>query len=70
MNSRPGAHGATGASAGVGGDGFGRRESPAPFVINDGGVRRARPAGPPDPPAPGLGKLFLSLTGLAAGVFI
>jgi hypothetical protein len=53
MNSRPGAHGGTGASAGVGGEGLGRRESLAPFVINDGGMRRARPAGPPDPPPPG-----------------
>ncbi len=40
-------------------------ESPAPFVMNDGGMRRARPAGPPDLAPPGLGKLFL-----AAGALI
>jgi len=38
--------------------------------MTDGGMRRARPAWSPDLPTPGLGKLFLSLTGLAAGVFI
>jgi hypothetical protein len=35
----------------------------------DGGMRRARPAGPPDLSLPGLGKLFLALDGLTASVF-
>jgi hypothetical protein len=38
--------------------------------MTDGGMRRARPAGSPDLPPSGLSKLFLSLTGLAAGVFV
>jgi len=38
--------------------------SPAPFVMTNGGIRRARPAWSPDRPASGLGKLFPSLTGL------
>jgi hypothetical protein len=44
--------------------------SPAPFVMSDGGMRRARPAEPPDLRPLWLSKLFLSLTGLAADVFI
>jgi hypothetical protein len=67
MNSRPQVRGPTGAPAGDGGRGR-DAESPAPFVMTDGGMRRARPAGSPDLPPSGLSKLFLSLTGLAAGV--
>jgi hypothetical protein len=38
--------------------------------MSDGGMRRARPAEPPDLRPLWLSKLFLSLTGLAADVFI
>lgn len=48
MNSRPQVRGATlGACWGTAGRGR-DAGSPAPFVMTDGGMRRARPAGPPD----------------------
>jgi len=37
--------------------------NPAPFVPSDGGVRRARPAGPRGRSLPGLSKLFLAPAG-------
>ena len=46
----------------MGGKG-GEAGNPAPFVPSDGGVRRARPAGPPGRSLPGLSKLFLALAG-------
>lgn len=64
-----GARGNRGRLLGHGGKG-GDAGSPAPFVMSDGGMRRARPAEPPDLRPLWLSKLFLSLTGLVADVFI
>jgi len=51
MNYRPQVREATRAPAGDGLRG-GDAGSPAPFVMSDGGMRRARPAGPSDLPPP------------------